>query len=453
MRYSFWNKRIPTILGLILLSVGIGITTFLAGKGVNLTSIAGPSEVPTDIRITNITDSSFTVSYATTDNVLGSVNFGRDNNMDGIAFDDRDQSSNTPTQHKIHSITVKNLTPSSTYHFSIKSGSETFLQNDSPFTVTTASPIEGSVPEEKNLTGNLVLPDGNVPKEAIVYLASLETQAISSIVQTDGTYSLPLSFLRNRDLLSYFFTSESTVFDLLIKGDNLSSGIKISGQSNKIPTVTLSNDYDFTQNISPIITQPASSLLPIPLSSISSDNPVILIPKKNQGFTDQQPRFSGTAPPNSEVVIEIHSEEAIKAQVLADVSGNWTYRPPNPLSPGEHTITIITRTASGILRTVTQSFVVFAQGEQVQESATPSATPTITISVNPTQMPTQAPTITTVPTITVVPTLPPVASVSPTIPPIPPPGNSTAVAVGILGIVTTVVGMLLFLLSRGNISL
>lgn len=439
MRHSFWNKRIPTILGLILLTIGIGITTFLTRSGVNLTSIAGPSESPIDIRITNITDSSFTVSYTTTDSVIGSINFGRDNNLNEIALDDRDQNSNTPKPYKVHSITVKNLTPSSTYYFSIKSGSKTFLQNNSPFIVTTASSIEGAVPSEKILSGTVFLPDRNVPQEAIVYLASDETQVISALVQADGSYSLPLSFLRNRDLLSYFSISQNTVFNLLIKSNELSSSVKVSGQLNRIPAVTLSNDYDFTESTNPTITPSSSSLLPaVPLSSTISETVEILIPKKNQGFTDQQPRFKGTAAPNSEIIIEIHSEEAIKAQILADANGNWTYRPPSPISPGEHTITIIAKTSSGILKTVTQSFIVFAQGEQIQESATPSATPTIPIT--PTQSPTIAPTITPLPTITTVPT------------PLPA-GNSTTVTFGILGIAITVFGMILFLLSHGGTSL
>jgi len=448
MKQSFWNKRIPTLLGLVLLVVGIGITTFLAQNKTTLVGIAGPSETPTDIRITNITDSSFTVSYTTSDSVLGSINFGKSNELNEIALDDRDQNTNLPNPYKVHSITVKNLSPSSTYFFSIKSGSQTFLNNSSPFSVTTAPAIEGQPPIEKVITGSVILSDGSIPKEGIVYLTSEESQAISALIQADGTFSLSLSFLRNRDLLSYFLTSENTIFNLLIKGDGLSSNIKISGTSSKLPAVTLSNDYDFTQDITPVITQFPSSLFPqVPLTSESSKTPAILVPKENQGFTDQQPQFRGTALPNSIVNIEIRSEEPIKAQVFADASGKWTYRPPNPLSPGNHTITITTRTSSGILRTITQSFMVFAQGEQVVESATPSATPTIT---SPPPTPTETPIITTIPSPTFVPTAPPV---SPTIPPIESPGNSTAVTFGILGIITTIAGMLLFLLSRGNVSL
>jgi len=439
MRHSFWEKRIPTILGLVMLIIGIGLTTFLASKSTNLKSVAGPSEAPTDIRITNISDTSFTVSYTTTDTVFGSVNYGRDNNFGATALDDRDQEKNTPAPHTIHSITIKNLTPSTTYYFSIKSGANTFLQNDSPFTITTGTVIQDAIPQEKSISGKVILSDGNSPKEAIVYLASDETQTFSSLVKENGSYSISLNFLRKKDLLSYFLPGENTIFNLLVVGDNLSSKVKLSNlQTDNIPIITLSNDYDFTQGANPITTQlPSFSTLPIQIYTPPSNKPAIIIPKKNQGFVDQQPKFNGTAVPNSTIEITIHSDENIQAQVIADLNGNWSYRPPSSLSPGEHTISITTRDAFGILKTISQSFVVFASGDQVAESATPSATPIIT------QPPPPSPTPTTEPIITSVPTIPP---------PITPPGNSTVITIGALGIITTIAGVFLFLLTRGGIS-
>ena len=445
MRYSFWNKRIPTILGLVILTVGIGITTFLAGKNTDLRSIAGPSETPADIRITNISDTSFTISYTTTDTVLGSVSYGRDSNFGEIALDERDQEKNIPTPHKVHSITVKNLTPSTTYYFSVKSGANSFLQNNSPFTITTGGLIQ-ETPQEKSVNGKVILPDGSTPKEAIVYLTSDETQTLSSLIKEDGSYSISLNKLRKKDLLSYFLAQENTIYNLLVVGNNLSSSAKLSNlESENLPTITLSNDYDFTQDANPITTQPSSfSSLPIQIYAPSTNKPEIIIPKRGQGFVDSQPRFSGTAVPNTTVDIVIHSNEEIRAQVTVSSNGNWVYRPPTPLSPGEHTISITTRDAFGILKTITQSFVVFASGEQVTQSATPSATPIITQPFTPT--PTLEPIITTIPTVS------PLISITPTIPPITPPGNSTAMTIGALGLLTTIIGIFLFLLTRGGIS-
>ena len=74
MRNTIWQKRIPTLLGILFITIGIGITTYLIKTGVLFTTKAGPSEDPHNVRITNITDSSFTVSYTTANKVVGSVN-------------------------------------------------------------------------------------------------------------------------------------------------------------------------------------------------------------------------------------------------------------------------------------------------------------------------------------------------------------------------------------------
>ena len=107
--------------------------------------------------------------------------------------------------------------------------------------------------------------------------------------------------------------------------------------------------------------------------------------------------------------------------MVTDAYGNWTFRPTTPAIAWEHTITMVARDVSGILRTITQSFTVFASGTQVSESATPSATPVVTPTSVPisTPIPTSVPTI--IPTIPVSPTLAPIATITPVISPIPAP--------------------------------
>lgn len=63
----------------------------------------------------------------------------------------------------------------------------------------------------------------------------------------------------------------------------------------------------------------------------------ILSPRQNARVSDVRPVISGKAPPNSTVTITIYSEP-ITATVVADQSGNWSYLPDGPLSPGPHNI-------------------------------------------------------------------------------------------------------------------
>ena len=449
MKRTIWSKRIPTLLGILLIAIGIGITSYLVQSGVILTSKAGPTDTAQNIRISNVTDKSFTVSFTTEALVIGSINFGKDKNLGQTALDDRDQG--VLKEHKIHYVSVKNLDSSTNYYFSITSGSKEFLQKDEPFIIKTAPVSPESSASVKTIKGKVVLPNGDSPAEAIAYLNSDNSQTLSTLVKEDGSYSIVENYLRTQDLSSYFTFSDETVFRLLVLGeDSLTSNVRFGNfESEELPSITLGSDYDFTQSnlstASPSASTGFSSLTA--QESTAGNIPKINIPKNNQTFTDSQPKFSGTALPNSTVEITIHSDDNIKAQAVTDASGNWSFRPTTPLSPGEHTITIITRDASGILRTIAQSFTVFASGTQVNESATPSATPVVAQTPSPTPVPT------VIPTTPISPTVPPIATITPILSPPVPPGNSSALLIGLFGIGLSVIGFSIFLLSRGASSL
>ena len=91
MKKTIWDKRIPTLLAMLLIVVGVGITSFLVNKGVIIVGRASPTTNPQNVRISNITDNSFTVSYNTDAQVIGSINYGKNLNLGQTALDDRDQ--------------------------------------------------------------------------------------------------------------------------------------------------------------------------------------------------------------------------------------------------------------------------------------------------------------------------------------------------------------------------
>jgi len=464
MRNTIWSKHIPTLLGIAIITISIALTSFLVKSGTIFIGQASPAETPQNVKISNISDSSFTVSYTTQDESLGSVNFGKDKNLGLAAFDQRDQKEDLTLPHKIHSIIVKNLIPETRYFFSITSGKKLFLDNDVPFEVSTGPTIEDQPLLQTSITGQIVLPSGEKPKEAIVYATGDKSQIISTLMKEDGSYTIELNTMRLSDLSSYPIYDEASIIKILIENETLKSNISVSALQDSLPIVTLSNDYDFTQNqslITPIATESAeftgfpSIAVTEESGSLSASTPKITLPKKDQEFTDQKPQFSGTALPNETVTITINSEEPIETKVTADAFGVWKYRPTTPLSPGEHTITISTRDAFGILKTITQSFTVFAQGTQVNQSATPSATPTLVLSPTPTSTASSTVTPTPTPTPTLILTPVPTASVSPIstlsatpIPTITPPGSSSTLVVGVLGVATAAIGLLLFLLTR-----
>lgn len=458
MKKSFWDKRIPTLFGLFIITLSIGITTFLVNKETFLQIKAAPTQQPQNVRITNVTDQSFSVSYITTGKISGSLNYGKDKALGQSALDEKDQQIKKTTDRKVHSITVNNLTPLTKYYFTIISGQDAYLNNNQPFEIITAQTISALPTNNDKIKGEIILPNGLPPNEGIIYITADNSAVVSQTLKPDGTYEIPLSLIRTGDFSLYYDFNSNSVIKMLVYGDTLTSNVFFSkDQENSIPTITLSKDYDFRTNEIPQASLSANQLNFPTFTSTSSaaqkKSPQILTPKKDQGFTDQQPLFKGTALPGEDVQIIIHSTENIQTEVSANQSGTWSFRPSSLLSPGNHTITIITRDAGGILRSITQSFVVHASGTQVSQSATPSGTLTPTPTVKPTLTPTVTPTILSSLTITPVPTeilsKTPYSTYSGKI--LPPTGNPSIITLGIAGIIMSLFGSLLFLLARKGI--
>lgn len=442
-----------------MIAIGVGLTSFLVRMGTNFTGRATPLENPENVRITNISDASFTVSYKTQGTVFGSISYGLDENMGTSVGDQRDQQTGNFNPYRIHSITVRNLKPSTKYFFAITSGQNTFLNKDKSFEVATGSKIAEEPNKQEPIVGK-VTSQQNSLDETIVYLSLENGQMASTLVKPDGNYILPLNSIRTKDLNSYFSFSQETILNLLIMGISEESSVTLmTKQINPVPVVTLSKNYDFSLDNSEVATP--SSKLGFPSFSANESatkKSQILTPKKDEGFTDQQPVFKGTAPAGSDVKILVQSTDEIQTTVKTDKNGNWSFRPKKSLSPGEHKISITTIDASGIIRTITQSFTVYAQGSQVSESATPSATPTITLTTptstpSTTPMASPSPTLILTPTFTPTPTTPAIsASITPK-PPLANPGSSSLLIAGITVLTTSIIGIILFLTTRGASSL
>ena len=475
MRKSFWDKRIPTLLGIFLITIGVGITTLLVKQGALFQSKASPSEQPQNVRITNITESAFTVSYTTNDKVIGSINYGKTTALGQSGLDDRDQQLGSLTTFNLHNITVRNLSPATNYFFTITSGKDTYMNNSQAFEVTTGTTISSTPTNQEPMSGKVILPDGSVPKESLIYVTADNSQVVSTLTKSDGTYILPLNAVRTADFSAYYDFTNNQNIKILVVGSSLTSNAKLTiNQIHPVPTITLSSNYDFTLDQVPVATS-SGVIQSFPSfgsnsssSSSAKNSPEIITPEKNQSFVDQQPLFKGKAVPNQSVEVTIHSNPATET-VTADANGNWSYRPSAPLPPGNHTITITTKNSDGILKTITQSFVVFAAGTQVSQSATPSATKTPTptptkkptLTITPTNTPTPTPTITIIASVSETPT--PTLSSTPTgtlisLTPtptkklLPPTGNPSIMTFGFIGIVISIIGALLFLMTRGGIS-
>lgn len=461
MKKTFLNKRIPSLFGLFLLAMLMGMISWFGKNYTQLQSRASVGEVPKQLRVSNITDTSFTVSYTTDERVIGVINYGRDLNRGQIRLDDSDKESSA---RQVHHITISGLDPETKYYFSVKSGSTDFLNDHGPYEVRTAKKLPENSLGKVSVKGSINLPDGTIPSEGIVYLSTASnaaSQLFSIPVKIDGTYNLSVNYLRTSDLTSYVALEKDTILQMTIKNAVSQSLVIVNIiHANPVPPVTLSKNYDFTITSSSASFTASESGFPVFSSSIASE-PAILTPMEAEKFIDQQPLFRGTAAsPNAQVVIIIESAVEIRANVEADNFGYWQFRPASPLEPGRHTVTIQTPGASDVKQTITRSFTVFAAGSQFTE---PSVSPTLRVTPTPIK---PTPTLINFPTVTqspTVPTLPPsitptsiklnptatsapiiLQTITPTSQPISPPGSSLFLIGGALATLSITAGFMLF---------
>lgn len=465
----------PTVFGLLLLIAGILATSYLVRVGFNIFGFAAPSEDPENIRIANISDTSFSVSYETAGEVVGTLSYGKDQTLGKISLDDRDQKSGIPEKYHAHHFTIRNLQPNSTYYFTIISGDSTFMDNNEPFHIVTGKQIAEKPSQQTPIIGKVITEEGTNVTDALLYLNGPGSQTYSSLIEKDGTYIIPINALRSENLAAYVSFPSDAILSLLITGLQKTSTVKLRlDQTNPVPLLTLGNTYDFTLTTEPLTNQPedvdASESASTPSGSFPSspatvdreNTPQIISPERGEAFSDQQPSFEGSGLPNEIVEITIESENPIKTSVQTDTKGAWSYRPDTPLAPGEHTITIKTKNSNGLVQTLKRTFIVKAEGSQfVEPSVSPSqATPTPTKSAqapSPTRSPTPSPTLatTTSPAPTDVPTETPTPTETTTTPAptLPPTGNSTTIITAIAGTVAVGIGIMLFILTRGSTAL
>lgn len=456
---SLLNRRLPRFAGLFVMLIAIAVTVTLSRNSfINVTK-ATIGSTPKNVLISNVTTDSFTVSYRTDERVKGMLSYGTQPDGDQIAFDTRDTGKNT-SERFIHYFTIKNIQPGTRYYFSIISGEQVRTENGAPYQVFTPTTIANVPADNGILKGKVSYPDGTLPSEGIITVDGENTQPFTALIQQDGSYTIPLAQLRTSDLQTFVQLTPESVLDLEILAGSLQSSARIAvKQITEIPPIILSKNYDFT--LSPddstvqADTQNASDSASFPQDEpdVPATAPEIVSPKEKQEFKDNQPLFKGKALPNADIELIINSQQEITVKLQSDNNGNWEFRPPMALEPGNHTVTVASVDTAGLLQKITRSFTVYAEGSQfVEPSVIPVATRAVTPSlppITPTPFvipsPSASPSAIPSPTVTLEPT--PILSQSPNQDNIQPTGSSLFLN-SIIGAITALgIGTLLFIIT------
>lgn len=311
MKGALSKFKIPTILGLGIITVGIISGVVLTLQEQILTSRASPDVSAQNITLSNITESEVTISWQTSIPIPSFITFGQTNPNEQVVLDDRDTNpapdDARPQAYATHYATIKNLLPKTTYQYKIVTGKLSSETDE----FTTAVPLAQQT-GFRPVIGSVL--DGEKPlDEGIAYLAIAGATALSAPVKPSGNFLIPLSQIRNSDLSDSFPITEDTTAKLTVMSasGNVSALFKIMSYES-LPPLKLGQYIDLTSEASPV---PQTALSELDVYDLNedgkinaADNAIIL---QNIG----NPVPYGTGPKN---------EQSSAAYKKADLNGDQT---------------------------------------------------------------------------------------------------------------------------------
>ncbi len=215
-----WKKGIPTLLGLGVLVLGlvVGIVVFGSGTGV-FAPRASAEMSPKNVKITNVTDRSFSVVFDTDAATSAFIKYGNAANSTKTQIsDDRDQITGSVKPYPLHHVTVTGLEPQTKYYFVIGTNTSSLFDDDGkPFEVSTAKRANAP-PAAKTIYGSVLTQAGGPAAGAIVFVKLEGAGEMSTLVRDSGSWAIPLSNARTADGAAYANIQPDNVLVINFKG-------------------------------------------------------------------------------------------------------------------------------------------------------------------------------------------------------------------------------------------
>lgn len=389
--------KIPTIFGLLLIAAVVGSVIFLFENISRGSSSARTSGAPQSVTMSNITDSSFTITWETADGATGLAEVKDAKGKTMTFYDGRDETAGLGKKslhpYLTHSITATNLSANTRYEVKLLSDGKVYGENKTTQIVITG-PALTSVPDAYEPSYGTIITAANQPAEGALVFVTLEGgQLLSTLTNASGSWIIPLNNVRIPDLSQYIPKTErrSELVRAALGGID-ANAVTDTLNDSPLPVMTIGKSYDFRKlqaKLPEVLSQAPGTDKPAVMGAATEiKNEVALIqPAEGATLTSNLPIVSGSGIPGKlvSVVLGITSPEGGSATVKAD--GTWNYTPRQPLGEGNQSVTITSTDKKNQPVAVTHTFTVFKSGTQVLGIATPSATLEPTPTATPTAQP------------------------------------------------------------------
>lgn len=403
-------RKIPTVIGLLLLLTIVGVVVFV-DQALRSPTKASPSERPTNIQFTNITDTTVTITWLTAGPTTGAVVLTGPQQRPQTFIDERDGNGKLG-KYQSHSVTLRNLKSETDYSFKIlANGQEYYDAGGRPYQVSTAPAISTGTGSLEPAYGTILTADNQPADGALVYLTLDGSQTLSAIVKPTGSWIIPLNLIRTADLNAYITSTDRLTQTLTVKyAEEEASAVTDTFNDSPVPTMIVGKTYDFRKQQAKVnvpaqlAMQLTPTETPVPSAtpkderavlgtqSTNTTNKISLTsPADGAALTSRLPLIQGTGIPTKMVTVTLGITNPFSGTTKVGDDGVWRYTPTKELGTGKQSVTITTVDTQGKPLAITHSFTIFKSGTQVLGEATPSATLTPTATATATLTPTGTP--------------------------------------------------------------
>jgi len=383
------EKTIPTLIGLAVLSISLAFGLFMTNRNTSFLSKASGNCEPKNIRITNISHYSATVSFTTIDPCLCDLN-----------FNNKTVSNDTTIPSRTHYFEPSNLKDNTEYSFNIISGGKSFTSSD--YKAKTAKKPSSPTPNSRLAWGKVFYSDSKPAAGSLVYLSIPNSAPISSFVTENGYWYISLATSFNKALTSWFVPVDNIPENFEVIAPDLSTTLVAGNTSrnNPVPDIIIGQNQSNPPAGGPTAGKNIGGNTNDVSQTTVTKSLIIQSPKESETINTKRPDIFGTASTYAIIVFNVGS---IKDSVQAGLDGTWHWYPQLDLSTGLNSLT-----AKSGTQTVVRNFFISAEASSLAFTASGSA-----MQISPTSSP--APISSISPTSALLPTVSssPTSSVAP----------------------------------------
>lgn len=379
-------KKIPTLLGILLVIILVTLVSAVFENIVRQNAKASLSVEPTSVTVTNVTDNMFTVTWLTESPATGVLTVTGASQKKQTVFDDRDIGYHSSTytgrlgKYITHSVTFRYAKPGMSYEVVILSSGKSYTNQGVPYQIQAPDTLVSSGNSLEPAFGTIVTSEGQYAQGALVYLTLENSQMLSTLVQSSGTWLIPLNLARTKDLSAYVTPEERITETIFVRYEGeQTTALSDTLNDAPVPTMVIGKTYDFRKTQAGTGTNDLASSVSHTSSVLGQttqrQNNALDIIKPAQGtyLPTYTPLIAGSGIPGKTVTLTIGITSPIGGTAIVGSDGIWRYTPPKPLAPGQQSVTATTTDENGKPVALTHTFEILKSGTQVLGEATPSA--------------------------------------------------------------------------------